>query len=191
MCANTSTICSFQPFNEHTKSTLIEIRSVLLNPQWELLTEVNCIDLKSKFQFYSPLSMKKMIQVSKEGKLPSSVRNLLVTVIEFCINSYNSFLERAKTDYFRRTGGEVKGEFFPNFPLIQQPAVYDADGKKSVDTNEKCRKLFPDHQKLTAGLFLMTCCCKYKRIYGFKKNYQRRIPKNLVWFNNESVRRQL
>ena len=35
--------------------------------------------------------------------------------------------------------------------------------------SEACNKLFPEHQKLSAGLFLITCCCKNKRMYGFKK----------------------
>ena len=32
---------------------------------------------------------------------------------------------------------------------------------------ESCEKEFPSHTKLTPGLYLVTCGCKYKCVYGF------------------------
>ena len=67
-------------------------------------------------------------------------------------------------------------------PLGQQKAFYFADIQGNAKDyqemiNKDCNKLIPEHQKLSAGLFLITCCCKDKRIYGFKKWSQEKVQK--------------
>ena len=67
-------------------------------------------------------------------------------------------------------------------PLGQQKAFYFADIQGNAKDyqemiNKDCNKLIPEHQKLSDGLFLITCCCKDKRIYGFKKWSQDKVQK--------------
>ena len=57
-------------------------------------------------------------------------------------------------------------------PLGQQKAFYFADihgnSKEYQEMiNKDCNKLIPEHQKLSAGLFLITCSCKDKRIMQY------------------------
>ena len=44
-------------------------------------------------------------------------------------------------------------------------------------SEDLCTKLFPDGSKLTPGLFLITCCCSEKRVYGFKKMLKGESPR--------------
>ena len=67
-------------------------------------------------------------------------------------------------------------------PLGQQKAFYFADiqgnAKDYQDMmNKDCNKLIPEHQKLSPGLFLITCSCKDKRIYRFEKWSQKKVQK--------------
>ena len=65
-------------------------------------------------------------------------------------------------DYTKRMDGEIASEMFPPFPLIYERPKYEADkknSKKDKDAWESlCQKLFPEHSKLTPGLFIVTCC---------------------------------
>ena len=117
-----------------------------------------------------------------KGKLPMPIRKKYIAIIEFSISYYESCPERSIDDYIKRTGRDIKSEWFPNMPLRQQKAVYFAniqgnakDYQEMMD--EAYNKLFPELQKLSAGLFLITCCCKDKRIYGFKKWSQEKVQK--------------
>ena len=87
-------------------------------------------------------------------------------------------------DYTKRMDGEITSEMFPPFPLIYERPKYEADKKnrkKDKDAWESlCQKLFPEHSKLTAGLFIVTCCCPEKRIYGFKKMVQGESPRIIL-----------
>ena len=40
-----------------------------------------------------------------------------------------------------------------------------------------CSKLFPENYLLTPGLFLVTCACPQKRVYGFKKMVRGESPR--------------
>jgi hypothetical protein len=40
-----------------------------------------------------------------------------------------------------------------------------------------CTKLFPEHARLTPGMFIVTCCCPKKKIYGFKKMIHGESPR--------------
>ena len=70
---------------------------------------------------------------------------------------------------------------FPNFPIQREKTKYKAD--ETSDKSDKevsdniCSKLFPDASKLTPGLFLVTCCCSEKRVYGFKKMIKGESPR--------------
>ena len=65
--------------------------------------------------------------------------------------------------------------------IKQKRARYQADqkgSKKDTDSwDELCSKLFPEHSRLTPGLFIVTCCCPKKKVYGFKKMIQGESPR--------------
>ena len=54
------------------------------------------------------------------GKLPRSIRKIYISIIEFSIFFYESCPTRSIDYYIKRTGGEIKSEWFPNMPLRQQ-----------------------------------------------------------------------
>ena len=64
-------------------------------------------------------------------------------------------------------------ECFPLWDIKKKRARYEADkkgNKKDIDSwDELCSKTFPKHRRLTPGLFIVTCCCPKKKVYGFKK----------------------
>ena len=67
----------------------------------------------------------------------------------------------------RRTNGEIPCEYFPNFPLLFERPKYGADNDSNDDDQfweDLCSKLFPEHVKLSPGLFLVTCACQNKKI---------------------------
>ena len=80
-----------------------------------------------------------------------------------------------------RRQGEIKAEVFPQFPTIFQRPMYEADrrlSKKDKDSwDTLCTKLFPEHTQLTPGLFIVSCCCPQKKIYGYKKMVQGESPR--------------
>ena len=109
---------------------------------------------------------------NQRSDIPKSIRILYQKLTEFVVAFYNGVEERDEDVYTERDG-EVLTEFFPHFPAVFEKAEYEIDNKGN--TKEKssqkdlCAKLFPEHQKLTSGLFIVTCCCSNKKIYGFKK----------------------
>ena len=86
-----------------------------------------------------------------------------------------------ENNYYARDGGELSSQIFPNFPILRERAIYTKnfltqDAKSEEDS---CEKNFPSHAKLTPGLYLMTCGCKYKVIYGFSMMLTGESPRNL------------
>ena len=119
--------------------------------------------------------------VLADGKLPKFVKTYFVKVLEFCIAYCDSLPVRNYSDYLQREGGEIKAEVFPNFPLLNEKNKYKADekgSKKDIDVwDGLCSKLFPENSLLTPGLFLVTCTCPQKRVYGFKKMVRGESPR--------------
>ena len=72
------------------------------------------------------------------------------------------------------TSTEVQSECFPLFNIKRKRAQYKADQRGSAKDkdawNDFCSKIFREYSYLTPGLFLVTCCCQNKKVYGFKKN---------------------
>lgn len=86
-----------------------------------------------------------------------------------------------ENNYYARDGGELSSQIFPNFPILRERAIYTKncltqDAKSEEDS---CEKNFPAHAKLTPGLYLMTCGCKYKVIYGFSMMLTGESPRML------------
>ena len=116
-----------------------------------------------------------------DGKLPNFVKSLYANILTFCEEYLKLLPVRTKDDYQERLGGEIKAEDFPNFPLIVEKNKYKADergNRKDKDVWEGlCSKLFPENSLLTPGLFLVTCCCPKKRVYGFQKMVRGESPR--------------
>ena len=70
---------------------------------------------------------------------------------------------------------------FSTFKIKRQRSKYEADSRNNTRDkdvwSDLCTKLFPEHTTLTPGLFLVTCCCSKKKIYGFKKMIQGESPR--------------
>ena len=119
--------------------------------------------------------------VGSDGKLPNFVKKYFVEILKFCMQYCDSLPVRQDSDYLQRIGGEIKAEVFPNFPLLKEKNKYKADekgSKKDSDVWEGlCSKLFPENSLLTPGLFLVTCTCPQKRVYGFKKMVRGESPR--------------
>ena len=92
----------------------------------------------------------------------------------FCLDYYNSCPERQESDY-NTPDGEIKSEWFANFPLLRKRTRYEADVKSNIYDKESsengCNKLFSRHPEMTCGLWILTCLCPAKRIYGVKKMF--------------------
>ena len=82
---------------------------------------------------------------------------------------YETSTLHTEDDYYLREDGEIPTQVFPNFPMLRERAVYTRDCNVQDRKQQKnsCQKDFPSHSKLTPGLFLMTCGCQRKAVYGF------------------------
>ena len=113
--------------------------------------------------------------LSKE-MLPKCVINL----IDFCINYWYSLPVRQISDYDDIQKGEVfKSECFPLWDIKKKQARYQANqkgSKKDIDAWD----VLPEHSRLTPKLFIVTCCCPQKKVYGFKKMIQGESPRIIL-----------
>ena len=51
----------------------------------------------------------------------------------------------------------------------RRPLDDSSSNRDKESMADGCNKLFPESRRQTAGLWLLTCCCPQKKIYGFKK----------------------
>ena len=84
-------------------------------------------------------------------------------------------------NYCARVSGEELTQVYPNFPLWRERALYNIDCSRQDVKSQKdsCQKYFPTHAALTPGLYLMTCGCSYKSIYGFSLMLSGESPRML------------
>ena len=97
------------------------------------------------------------------------------------LSNYENAPSHDVRDYCARVCGEEITQVFPNFPLWRERALYNKDCLKQDVKSQKdsCEKDFPSHATLTPGLYLMTCGCSYKSIYGFSFMLTGESPKML------------
>ena len=97
------------------------------------------------------------------------LRSLLVAVLRHIREVYENAPVREAEDYQKREKGEVDTQKYPNFPILRERARYmrDCELQDRMQRKQACQKEFPSHSKLTPGLYLLTCGCKHKSIYGF------------------------
>ena len=95
-------------------------------------------------------------------------RSFLLSVVEHIISLYDNAPNHELRNYCVRVGDEELTHVYPNFPLWRERALYNIDCSRQDVKSEKdsCQKDFPSHATLTPGLYLMTCGCSYKSIYG-------------------------
>ena len=76
---------------------------------------------------------------------------------------------RIEDHYVKREDGEIPTQVYPNFPILKERAIYTRDCKiqDKKQRRDSCEKDFPAHSKLTPGLYLLTCGCQQKSVYGF------------------------
>lgn len=76
---------------------------------------------------------------------------------------------QSEGDYCKREGGEIPTQVYPHFPILKERAIYTKNCRLQEQKRQKdsCQKEFPSHSSLTPGLYLMTCGCKFKTVYGF------------------------
>ena len=93
----------------------------------------------------------------------------MCNLIDFVIEFYQSLPERCESDYTKSVTQTIPSQHFPNYPLSFDRPKYAADNASGEEENFEnlCSKLFPEHVKLSPGLFLVTCACSQKKIYGF------------------------
>ena len=86
-------------------------------------------------------------------------------LIDFVIVFYRSLPERCESDYTKQSNGENPSQYFPNYPLLFDRPKYAANNASGEEENFEnvCSKLFPEHVKLSPGLFLVTCACSQKK----------------------------
>ena len=97
------------------------------------------------------------------------LRSLLVAVLRHIRAVYENEPIREAEDYQKREKGEVDTQKYPNFPILRERAKYKRDCimQDKIQRKQACQKEFPSHSKLTPGLYLLTCGCTQKTIYGF------------------------
>ena len=180
----TSTISQFQAIYI---PLLNELKTNLSDQNKQIMKDKSTLQLKHKMSLKCPLMYSRLDKISNmegaNGILPRYVKQLYVDILTFCLQYYNKCPDRQNTDYSPRVTGESKSLFFPNLPLIRQKARYEADTKESTLDKEAtagCVKLFSESKKHTGGLFLLTCCCPNKRIYGFQKIINGESPRIVV-----------
>lgn len=105
----------------------------------------------------------------------------LLAVVNHTLNVYKSAAINKDQDYCLREGGEIDSQVYPAFPILKEKGVYENTWKTQEDRALKdlCKKEFPSHQKLTPGIYLMTCGCKHKVIYGFSMMLSGESPEML------------
>ena len=178
-----STISLFQTMD---LDLLNDIRKGLQDDQKDLLTDQNYLQLKQDMFKKYPLLYKRLDDIGRmmlsNGKIPKCVKIFFIQLIDFCITYFGSLPVRNESDYRNiKKEEDVKSECFPLWNIKRKRARYQEDkkgSKKDTDSwDELCSKPFPEHSRLTPGLFIVTCCCPKKKVYGFKKMIQGESPR--------------
>ena len=96
-------------------------------------------------------------------------RTLIAAVVCHIANVYESSTSNNEEDYCARQDGEIISQVYPLFPILIECAVYKPDCRiqDEKQLRDSCQKDFPSHSKLTPGLYLLTCGCQQKSVYGF------------------------
>ena len=183
LASASSTVTMFQPFNKNLLEQLLEsFRDEKVN----ILRDTNLRELQSELRLFYPVFMDRLQGLasplrSNDFHLPDAVRKIYITLIQFVLQFDAKLPYRTAKDYTKRVQGEIEGQIIPLFPPMYERARYTADDRYSNKDRdyeqELCSKLFPEGQIWTPGLFIITCACSDKRIYGIVKMVHGESPR--------------
>ena len=107
--------------------------------------------------------------------------SFLLALVEHIRGVFTTATIQTESDYCKREGGEILTQVYPNFPILNERAIYTRNSKLQEQKRQKdsCQKDFPTHSNLTPGLYLMTCGCKFKTVYGFSMMLSGESPEML------------
>ena len=109
------------------------------------------------------------------------LRLFLLALVEHISQVFHRAPSPTQDDYISRTSGEVPSQIFPNFPILKERAIYEKNchNQDKRALKDSCEKDFPTHSGLTPGLYLMTCGCKQRSVYGFSMMLTHESPSML------------
>ena len=128
------------------------------------------ICLHAKLQEKYPTITKIVKELSEPtGMLHSDVAGLFLGLVKLTLNLYQNSPIRTEENYTQNTTGEVLTQLYPNFPLQYDRARFSNECKTQDERawTDLCEKTFPEHVQMSPGLFLLTCACSNKTVYGF------------------------
>ena len=108
------------------------------------------------------------------------LRLFLLALVEHISQVFHRAPSPTQDDYISRTSGEVPSQIFPNIPILKERAIYEKNchNQDKRALKDSCEKDFPTHSGLTPGLYLMTCGCKQRSVYGFSMMLTHKSPSN-------------
>ena len=111
--------------------------------------------------------VKKLATLS--GMLEKPVSDLILALLNHTMKCYENSATRSEEMYTKNYTKEIVTQVYPNFPLIYQRARYDKECKSQDEEawRDLCQKSFPESCRMSPGLFLLTCTCSNKIVYGF------------------------
>ena len=103
------------------------------------------------------------------GMLHTDIAGLFLGLLMLTLNLYKNLPELNGQNYTKNTRGEVVSKIYPNFPLKYDKARFSNECKKQDESawQDLCEKTFPEHVRMSPGLFLLTSACSNKTVYGF------------------------
>ena len=180
LSTKTSTTSIFQVVDEDLLDTLISYLKGSKSDNFVRGTDNLHIhqNMKSKYPIIANIIIN---LANNSGHLEKPEAELILAIVNHTKQVYNSALKRNPSNYYKRTVGELDSQVFPNMPLLKERAKYDKTCKTEDSRAWKklCEKTFPTHKNLTPGLFIVTCACSLKVMYGFSMMLSGESPQML------------
>ena len=129
---------------------------------------ISNIDLQLQLLTKYPEITEIILDLAKEdGFVDEPIANFLIYIIDHTLEVYDNSEKRKPSDY-EQCLKEVDSQFFPNFPIKYKIPKYkkSCTRQDSRSFHNLCKKGFPNNKHITPGLFIMTCACPNKSIYG-------------------------
>ena len=168
LSTKTSTTSIFQVVDEYLLGDLVKY--LKNTEEFNFVKGVGNVNMHQKMRSQYPVVTDIIVNLANEdGFLAKPLSKFLLAIINHTLAVLKSIEGRNYNDYFTRTEEEMPTQVFPMFPMQRERARY----KKNCKAQDKaawkdlCEKSFPTHNKLTPGLFIVTCGCTNKVVYGF------------------------
>ena len=149
------------------------------NKEKNFVTGLENFALQTELRNSYPVITKIILDIQKDrsGMLISCVGELLASIVQHSLDFYKSLNENDEADYEQRKE-EIYSEVYPQWEIRFEKAKYAKSCTSQDDQawDKLCTKCFPSHQSLTPGLFIVTCACPNKSIYGFTMMVKHESP---------------